>query len=209
MRETPLDENDEVVQAGRAYLARLTSQPLPSSLEAGAPFLKPPPRGSWRRRTVVSLVAFAGIAAVLTLIVVGVGHSLSTRLGVSTTPSASVTPGTPTPEPTPPPGGPVPSQLAGDWLEQVSYPTHAAELFLDGTNFEILFDGTDNVGMVVVNGNEIDFFNGYRCSILLPGGVGRYQWSVQAGTLHLTAITPDPCSGRSDALKNQSYTKKG
>jgi hypothetical protein len=87
-------------------------------------------------------------------------------------------------------------------------PSLVADLiFLEAGKYHLQTDGGDSFGMVVVNGSEIDFFNADPCDIPLPGGVGRYRWNLQAGVLHFTSISDDPC-GRVDDLNNQSYTKK-
>ena len=86
-------------------------------------------------------------------------------------------------------------------------------------------------GNVVVNGNEIAFFNGSGCAgdafmilstspglgslrspnngcpISLPGGVGRYSWTVSGTEAHFEALSPDPC-GRSDLLAGVTWTKR-
>ncbi|HXI96179.1 MAG TPA: hypothetical protein VNG04_08625, partial [Candidatus Acidoferrum sp.] len=59
-------------------------------------------------------------------------------------------------------------------------------------------------GEVVVNAREIDFFNASQCVQKLPDGVGRYTWTLTAGTLHLTPLNADPC-GRSMYLTNQDF----
>jgi hypothetical protein len=61
-------------------------------------------------------------------------------------------------------------------------------------------------GNVVVNGDEIAFFAAARCQIPLPGGIGRYRWSIVDGELGFAALNDDPC-GRVDDLKNRRYTK--
>ncbi len=66
--------------------------------------------------------------------------------------------------------------------------------------------GEQGNGDIVVRGNEIDFFSGTLCPLVLPQGVGRYQWSLQGATLHLAPLNVDPC-GRVDLLTNESYTK--
>ncbi|HSP66016.1 MAG TPA: hypothetical protein VLO10_07480 [Candidatus Deferrimicrobium sp.] len=61
----------------------------------------------------------------------------------------------------------------------------------------------------MVNGDEIDFFSSDRClDHPLPGGVGRYQWTVQGATLHFSPVNAGPC-GRVDYLANKSYTRSG
>jgi hypothetical protein len=61
-------------------------------------------------------------------------------------------------------------------------------------------------GDVVVNDREIDFFNGALCGLQLPDGVGRYTWTLTAGALHLTALTPDPC-GRDQDLAYHDWSR--
>jgi hypothetical protein len=108
----------------------------------------------------------------------------------------------------------VPAQLLGDWflppaaVNAVSSngtcptPLSATNCFfrltLNATNYEQAFTaigGTTDAGQgdVVVNSNEIDFFNGRLCAIPLPGGIGRYTWTLTGGTLHFTLIS-DPCT---------------
>lgn len=56
-------------------------------------------------------------------------------------------------------------------------------------------------GDVVVNNDEIDFFNGVQgtggttdlCGLHLPEGVGRYKWTLTGGVLHLVPLNQDPC----------------
>ena len=122
----------------------------------------------------------------------------------------------PTPAATPPPGGPVPADLLGDWFlppaavefiapGQCPSPPTAANCF-----FRLSFAVTtyhqgfttrggmqaQSSGDVVVNGSEIDFFNGVQCGQQLPDGIGRYTWTVTGGILRFVLIS-DPC-GRSD-----------
>ena len=61
-------------------------------------------------------------------------------------------------------------------------------------------------GNVVVNADEIDFFNGDQCGIPLPGGVGRYRWTLSGALLHFAALSDDPC-GRTEDLADQNYQR--
>ena len=61
-------------------------------------------------------------------------------------------------------------------------------------------------GDIVVNGDEIDFFNGDSCGLQLPQGVGRYRWKLSGTTLTFTGITVDPC-GRVNRLDGATYMK--
>jgi hypothetical protein len=126
-----------------------------------------------------------------------------------------------------PAGGPVPAQLQGDWLlpaaasaayvesaggkcpEPLAVTTCTFKLTLTATTY----DFTPNVagftaggGDVVVNGTEIDFFNGHACHLALPGGVGRYTWTLTSSVLRFTALNTDSCP-RAPILVNQSYTR--
>ena len=104
-----------------------------------------------------------------------------------------------------PPGDPVPSSLAGTWY----FPLHATEVTLSGNDYRVVQTSPANhaAGNVVVNGDEIDFFNGSGCGIPLPDGVGRYRWKLEDnGSVQFTALNPDPC-GRVDILANATWTR--
>jgi ABC-type transport system substrate-binding protein len=120
----------------------------------------------------------------------------------TTTSSAATTPPTVSPSPsgTPPPGGPAPSELIGTWIE-VS-PTAGLDLTLSAAHYAF----GEGHGDIVVNGNEIDFFNGDSCGLPLPQGVGRYRWKLSGTTLTFTGITVDPC-GRVNRLDGATYMK--
>jgi hypothetical protein len=106
----------------------------------------------------------------------------------------------------------VPADLLGDWFlppAAVEFiapgscpsPTTAANCF-----FRLSFAATtyhqgfttrggmqaQGSGTVVVNGGEIDFFNGVQCGEQLPDGIGRYTWTVTGGILRFALIS-DPC----------------
>ena len=118
--------------------------------------------------------------------------------------TVTATPATPTPsaaasaEPWPS-GGPVPTELSGVWRLGTSVFT----MRLSGNTYAF---GQSN-GNVVVNGTEIDFFNGSGCGKPLPDGVGRYSWTVSGAEVHFVALAPDPC-GRSDLLADVTWTKR-
>lgn len=97
----------------------------------------------------------------------------------STLPSATPAPGWPT-------GGAVPAELAGSWA------LGAYCLMLRGYTYDF---GAGS-GNVVVNGAEIDFFNGAACGKVLPDGVGRWKWAVDGNKLSLSLSAGDPCGRR-------------
>lgn len=109
--------------------------------------------------------------------------------------------GSPSASPLAPSGGPVPSELAGAW-QLVADPTK--DLKLSGTDY--LF-GDGSAGNVAVNGSEIDFYNGEPCGIPLPGGIGRYHWSVETGSLKLVNINSDPCARLSVLAEAQGWRR--
>ncbi len=212
MPDKPLNESDELIRIARTYFARLASRAAPHSLERGAPFSLPPPRRPWSLRFVARPVVFLAIAAVLSIVIVSVGHMLTTRRSTFVAPPLS-TPAVPA-KATPPPGGPVPSALKGRWLE--TNPTLNPPpmlIFYADSSFELEINslahgGGVSFGTVVVNGNEIDFFNGNVCGIPLPGGVGRYRWTLHDRVLHFTPLTDDPCSIRGQSIANQTYSEQ-
>jgi hypothetical protein len=131
----------------------------------------------------------------------------------------------------PPPGGRVPDQLLGDWFMAMppavieartgvpcpSPPTAENcffQLTLMASTSHAFFVASPGVGDllagdVVVNNNEIDFFNGVYCEVnqglYLPDGVGRYTWKVTGGLLYLTLIS-DPCT-RSHFFSYQGWSR--
>ena len=156
--------------------------------------------------------AAIGVLAAVTVVACGQGAPSAATNSATATPSAtsaatpSATSAAPllTPVASPPPGGPAPSQLVGSWY-QVASPTTV--LTLTATRYILRDTAEQGNGAIVVDANEIDFFSGTLCPLLLPQGVGRYRWTLQGDQLHLAPLSTDPC-GRSDLLANQSYTKR-
>jgi uncharacterized protein YcfL len=100
------------------------------------------------------------------------------------------------------PGDPVPATLEGFWY----YDLRGLTMWLH--DYQYSLDQVDQVliGNVVVNGDEIDFYNAGPCNIPLPGGVGRYTWKITGEELLLTPIEYDPC-GRREYLANVTFTR--
>jgi hypothetical protein len=145
----------------------------------------------------VALIAASLVAA-------GCGGSTTANTKSPSQPTSS-----PSPSASPPSGGPVPAELQGDWFY------HRADgwvaLSLNGEQYGL--KGIQNprfgapaAGSVVVNGDEIDFFNGDQCAIPLPGGVGRYRWTVSGDVLVLSPLNDDAC-GRSEDLADTHYQR--
>jgi hypothetical protein len=198
--------DERLIHTARAYFARLSAQPLPSSLASGAPptLLRARSRG---RRVATSIVAFAVVAVIVAVVILGVGRLLATRQQTTVTappPTASAAPPA-----TPPPGGLPPATLNGDWQVITTADNNRSDLIVTGGAYHLQTSGGDAYGEVVVNGAEMDFFNGVACGIALPGGVGRYQWSLSVGILQLTPLSIDPCSGREQAIGNHSFRRVG
>jgi hypothetical protein len=119
----------------------------------------------------------------------------------------AITP-SPTAIPTPT-GGPAPARLLGVWELQPPAPNPIDNftLTLDANTFTFNITATDtSSGDIVVNGSEIDFFNGEDCHRTLPDGVGRYQWALAGSVLHFTPLGQDPCGERGYHLSG-SYKK--
>ena len=139
----------------------------------------------------------------------GAGASQPAATAPSASPSAppvasfTAPPSSPTPASSTLPGGPAPTELIGTWSRlQGSSNYTPTVLVVRDTGFTIRAYGTQGSGSLVVNGDEIDFFNSGPC----PGPVGRYQWTLTGGTLHFAALNADPCD-RKGFLANQSYTR--
>jgi hypothetical protein len=94
--------------------------------------------------------------------------------------------------------------LIGSWYQMVSRTT---VLTLTATRYVLRDTAEQGSGDIVVNDNEIDFFSGTLCSLVLPQGVGRYHWTLQGAQLHLAPLNTDPC-GRIDLLANQNFIRR-
>lgn len=102
-----------------------------------------------------------------------------------------------------PTGVEVPEALRGIWYEP-SYPT---KMTLDGNGYTFVQPAAGAHGNVVVNGDEIDFFNGNQCGMSLPRGIGKYRWElVGESAVKFTALNEDPC-GRVDILAGATWTR--
>jgi hypothetical protein len=109
----------------------------------------------------------------------------------------------PTPGADWPAGDPVPEALRGVWYEP-SYPT---KMTLEGNDYTFIQPARSAHGNVVVNGDEIDFFNGDQCGFPLPRGVGKYHWElVDESTIKFTGLNEDPC-GRIDILSGVTWSR--
>ena len=124
----------------------------------------------------------------------------------------------------------MPAQLLGDWFLRTavvdaipgfasnvcpSHPT-AENCFVQLTLTATTYTLRSAVGPccaadVVVNNNEIDFFNQAPHGCLdLPNVVGRYKWTLTGGVLHFALIS-DPCisaasvDSRVAFVANQSF----
>ena len=92
------------------------------------------------------------------------------------------------PTPAPPPGGPAPAELQGQWLPADG----SGRIFIMANSWK----SGDAYSEFVVDGDEIDFYNGRLCGIGLPGGIGRYRWTINDGLLRFTPLASDPCVDR-------------
>lgn len=206
MPEDPLSNTDDLRRIANRYFARLASQPVPRSLERHAPFVASQ-RTSRVPRLITSLVAFVLLSAVVLLVSVRVGEELSNRQRALSTPPPSAA-STVAPTASAPPGGAVPMTLSGDWILRGTTASISPDLVLQANTYELITSGGISFGNVAVNGNEIDFFNGSVCRIPLPGGVGRYRWSLHSGVLQFAPLNADPCGGRTRPLANQTYVRQ-
>jgi hypothetical protein len=164
----------------------------------------------------------ATLAVAFVLLAASCGGSTSSAQPA--TPSAAPSPmhATPAPAPSPPPGGPLPTQLLGDWFlppattvavdganacpSPPTVQTCFLKLNLTETDYHLTLTQTPTgSGNIVVNNDEIDFFNGGNCGLYLPDGVGRYKWTLTGGSLRLKSLDQDPCPR--DGVLNQTWSR--
>lgn len=85
--------------------------------------------------------------------------------------------------------------------------TYPTKMTLEGMDYKFEQPSRGAHGNVVVNADEIVFFNGNVCGLSLPRGVGEYRWElVDESTLKLTALNEDPC-GRVEILSGETWTR--
>jgi hypothetical protein len=109
------------------------------------------------------------------------------------------------PPPKPPSGGPLPPELIGRWVG-VSPSNEGRVWDLRRTTFFGHSGGAH--GRVVVDHNDISFFDADVCGLSLPDGVGTYRWRIVGDRLSLKPVNDDPCP-RSQYLANGTFEKKG
>src|SRR5579872_4558037 len=171
MVDHSLNESDELLGVARRYFAHLAAGPVPRSLESGAPFTTPLLPSTRRRWDVSALLTFAVVAGLLLAVFIGAGHVLTTRRSATVAPQPTTS--VAHPAATPPPGGAVPAVLNGGWRQTNSTQSPPPVLtFFNDNKFELQVSsravgGGVSFGSVVVNGNEIDLFNGDTCAIPL------------------------------------------
>lgn len=107
----------------------------------------------------------------------------------------------------PPPGGPAPPELQGTWLFR-SESLGPVRLNITEDRYAVSAGGRSTQGDLVVDGDEIAFFNSNVCPLELPEGIGRYRWSITDEKLRLKLLGKDPCSGR-ERWVNSAFEREG
>jgi hypothetical protein len=110
-----------------------------------------------------------------------------------------------------PAGGPggeaAPAKLQGTWRLVSKSPEQGLIFVITDRHYRVPTRLAH--GDLVVDGDEIQFFNAAICGLTLPEGVGRYRWTVKGDRLHFEAIGKEPCGGRADILANATYERTG
>jgi hypothetical protein len=152
-----------------------------------------PASGSWGLAAaglILSIAACSGQAAV---------PSLEASPGAVPTATAAATPA---PRPTAPPRVPAPAELQGRW-QTVIGPNDKPVLTIADFKYTIERLGI-GTGAVSVDGDQITFSGSNLCS-----GAGVYHWEVEGDSLKLTAVGPDACPNRADAVAGRTFTRVG
>ena len=104
------------------------------------------------------------------------------------------------PQPTASPRTPAPAELQGRWRTVIN---DSDQPVLTITDFKYTIERLGmGTGAIEVNGDQIVFFGSNLCS-----GRGTYHWSIDAGTLTLTAVGADPCPNRADAIRSRPFSR--
>jgi hypothetical protein len=202
---------------------------LDDYLNRFATFAAPPrplgiPEKRGRGLNLFAAVAVVAVVVAILAVPIAVGRLQSRHTASAVQPSAV---SSPAPTSSPPPGGPVPSQLWGNWylpgaaVTQVTAgyihcpskptPTNCFfQLVLGGSTWSISYAALGGIvapyqGNVVANRNEMDFYNSAHCDFPMAASVGRYTWRLTAGVLYFTLIS-DTCT-RALELTNRGWTR--
>lgn len=176
-----------------SYLRERAAEPVPVGMEQRV--LRRALEGSGRASSPTSwLWQLAGAAAVAAL-ALGIGLAILYARSQASPAGHSARP---TPSPAAPQGGPAPAELLGQWVDirDIGSAVTRAGVGRFVIRPDSFVAGGAARGELVVRGKEIDFYNGSLCGIPLPGGVGRYRWSISGGLLRFTPLAPDPCTDR-------------
>lgn len=174
----------------RTYLEERSMEPFPTGMDQR--IIRRAQIGGTRAPNRSWLSQAAGAAA-LAVLAVGIGLGiLYARSHASPAGHPPTVRTSTSPTPAPPPGGAAPAELQGQWLP----PDGSGRLFIRADYWA----SGDAYSEFVVNGDEIDFYNGRMCGLRLPDGVGRYRWSITDGLLRFVPLTPDPCMDRPAAF---------
>jgi hypothetical protein len=156
----------------------------------------------------VRVFAVIGVLAATVLSACGGSESPETTAGAGPTTSENQT-GSTTARQTIP-GDPAPTELQGTWrLVSGSEELGPTRLVIADRLSSASRGGAAAQSEIVVNGDEIVFFNSSACGLMLPEGVGRYRWRVSGKMLHLEPIGKDPCGGRVTILADATYERIG
>lgn len=106
-----------------------------------------------------------------------------------------------------PTGDPAPAKLQGTRRLVSEGPEKGIRVVITDRHYRVV--ERLGHGDLVVNGDEIAFFNAQICGLLLPDGVGRYRWTLEGRRLHFTPSDEEPCGGRADILADATYERVG
>jgi len=150
-------------------------------------------------------VALAGVLLALSLAACGGDSAAPGTAGESarslSTPTSSTSSANGAPV-----GGPAPEELQGTWL-LVSKKNAEKGLQFIISEHHYRVPRRFAHGDLVVDGNEIAFFNAAICGLTLPEGVGHYRWTIEGELLRFEPIGEEPCGGRGDILEDATYKR--
>jgi hypothetical protein len=82
-------------------------------------------------------------------------------------------------------------------------------LHISEDRYAISAGGRYAQGDLVVDGDEIAFFNSNACPLELPDGVGSYGWRISGEKLHLSPIEEDSCPERTSIVADRPFERAG
>jgi hypothetical protein len=102
-----------------------------------------------------------------------------------------------------PAGTTAPTELQGTWkLVSKGNPEKGLLFVISDNHYRVPMRLA--YGDLVVDGDEILFYNAAICGLTLPDGIGRYRWAVDHDALRFELVGKEPCGAAETSSRARS-----